>query len=168
MFMPPTMSPMTMFGSLPCHLSCHASHEFQIADDNEILKRLGMHKCRKQVFDVCTSLRSRFVRPSYCVWCMYRNSTSRHGRCESEGNRFVYAWMPLVWPNTRPGICLPRASPCFFVRTFRCCWLGSSYRGYHPRCSAVTMPKALLRLLPPRRLLPPPAPITPRRSHGHV
>ena len=25
------------------------SHEFQIADDNEILKRLGMHKCRKQV-----------------------------------------------------------------------------------------------------------------------
>ncbi|CAM9820198.1 unnamed protein product [Ectocarpus sp. 6 AP-2014] len=24
------------------------SHEFQIADDNEILKRLGMHKCRKQ------------------------------------------------------------------------------------------------------------------------
>ena len=26
-----------------------ASHEFQIADDNEILKRLGMHKCRKQV-----------------------------------------------------------------------------------------------------------------------
>lgn len=32
-----------------------ASHEFQIADDNEILKRLGMHKCRKQVMRVCVS-----------------------------------------------------------------------------------------------------------------
>lgn len=26
-----------------------SSHQFEIADDNEILKRLGMHKCRKQV-----------------------------------------------------------------------------------------------------------------------
>lgn len=33
-------------------LSRVASHEFQIADDNEILKRLGMHKCRKQVREV--------------------------------------------------------------------------------------------------------------------
>lgn len=32
-----------------CSLSTSTSDEFQIADDGEILKRLGMHKCRKQV-----------------------------------------------------------------------------------------------------------------------